>query len=96
MNALPPPSAFHRSWFDAVAGLNAPIAPGADPAGKRLVDLGERCCRFPVTHPPSGARFCAEEVDDWRRGSVNGSYCGFHRDYLARLPRVTEDDGEGV
>jgi len=98
MNALPQPSAFHRSRFDATAGLNAPIAPGADPAGKSLVEIGDRCCRFPVGHPPSGVRFCAEEVgiDDWRRGSVNGSYCRFHRDFLARQPRVTDGDGEGA
>jgi hypothetical protein len=41
-------------------------------------------------------RFCAEEVEDWRRGSVNGSYCGFHRNYLARQPRVTVDERELV
>lgn len=96
MTAQPHPSAFSRSLFDAVAGQNAPIAPGADPEGRSLLDLGERCCRFPVAHPPAGARFCAEPVSpaDWRRGSVNGSYCGFHRDFLARQPRATDDEGE--
>lgn len=94
MNALPQPSAFHRTLFDAVAALNAPIAPGADPAGTRLADIGERGCRFPVAHPASGVRFCAEEVGvaEWRRGSVNGSYCRFHRDYLARQPRVNVEE----
>lgn len=98
MNTLPSPSAFHRTLFDAVAALNAPIAPGADPAGVSLADLGERCCRFPVAHPGSGVRFCAEEVgaDEWRRGSVNGSYCRFHREYLARQPRVNGDEREAL
>lgn len=98
MNAVPPPSAFHRSLFDAVAGLNAPIAPGADPAGKQLVELGERCCRFPFGHPPSGVRFCAEEVkpEDWRRGSANGSYCAFHRAFLLRQPRTNVDEREAL
>lgn len=94
MNVLPRPSAFHRSLFDAVAGRNAPVAPGADPEGRSLAETGERCCRFPVAHPPAGVRFCAEEVEPeaWRRGSVNGSYCAFHRDWLARQPRVTDDE----
>lgn len=98
MNAQPRPFAFHRSLFDAVAGRNAPIAPGADPAGVALVDVPPRGCRFPVAHPASGVRFCAEavEADAWRRGSVNGSYCRFHRDWLAGQPSVADDGREGL
>lgn len=94
MNARPQPSAFFRTLFDAVAGRNAPIAPGADPDGRSLAEVGERCCRFPVAHPVEGVRFCAEPVslDDWRRGSVNGSYCRFHRDWLLRQPRAGLDE----
>lgn len=98
MNVQPQQSAFFRTLFDAVAGRNAPIAPGADPEGRSLLEIGERCCRFPVAHPAEGARFCAEPVgaDDWRRGSLNGSYCAFHRAFLARQPRVTDDERESV
>lgn len=98
MNAPAPASAFRRSLADAVAGLNAPIAPGADPAGVVLLDVPPRGCRFPVAHPASGVRFCAEEipVDDWRRGSISGSYCRFHRDWLAGQPSVADDAREGL
>lgn len=98
MNAQPRPSAFLRSLFDAVAGRNAPIAPGADPDGVILLDVPPRGCRFPVRHPADGVRFCAEPVgiDDWRRGSVNGSYCRFHRDFLAVQPSVADDRREGL
>lgn len=98
MNARPLPAAFHRTLFDAVAGVNAPIAPGADPDGRSLLETGEHCCRFPVGHPSAGVRFCAEPVgiDAWRRGSVIGSYCRFHREFLARQPRVTDDERESA
>lgn len=86
-----------RSLFDAVASLNTPIAPGGDPDGALLTDVGPRGCRFPIRRDRHGTSFCAVEVGfgAWRPGSVNGCYCAFHREFLAGQPRVNTVD-EGV
>lgn len=86
-----------RSVFDAVASRNTPIAPGGDPDGALLTDLGPRGCRFPIRRDQHGTRFCAVEVERaaWRPGSINGCYCAFHRGFLEGQPKVNTVD-EGV
>lgn len=83
-----------RSVFDAIASLNTPIAPGGNPDGVLLTDIGARGCRFPLRRDHHGTSFCAVEVgaDLWRPGSVNGCYCAFHREFLAGQTRVNTVD----
>lgn len=87
-----------RSVLDMVSGRNAPIAPGGDPDGFRLVDCEPRECRFPTGNDRDGVRFCAMPVEpaEWRPGRVNGCYCAFHRAFLRGQPPVTEDESEAA
>lgn len=78
-----------RSVLDMVECRNAPIAPGADAQGFRLLDLRPHDCRFPTSEDRQGIRFCAMPAED-----VSDSYCRFHRGYLTRQPAVTEDERE--
>lgn len=69
----------------------APVVPMSAGDGWRLDELEDRECRFPILSEQRQHLFCAAAVDDWLPGEVNGSYCAFHRAFLARQPRVTED-----
>lgn len=66
-----------RTIDDMIEGRNAPIAPGSDGLGFRLVDLDAHDCRFPIRQDRDGIYFCAEE------SAEAGSYCAFHAAYLS-------------
>lgn len=80
-----------RSVLDMIECRNAPIAPGGDPQGFRLLDLGAHECRFPTARDRHGTRFCALPASD-----VTDSYCAFHRNYLNGQPPVTADEMEAA
>lgn len=86
-----------RSVFDAVISRNTPIAPGGDPDGALLTDVGPRGCRFPIRRDQRGTFLCDVEVERgaWRPGEINGCYCVFHRGFLDGQPKVNTVD-EGV
>lgn len=86
-----------RSLFEAVASLNTPIAPGGDPDGALLTDVGPRGCRFPTRRDHLGTFHCNVEVarGAWRPGAINGCYCAFHRGFLEGQPKVNTVN-EGV
>lgn len=70
-----------RSLAEALAGQNAPIAPGCNSRGRLLADLESHMCRFPLRGVGASTRFCAVEIApaDWLPGLPGGSYCRFHR-----------------
>lgn len=70
-----------RSLDEALAGQNAPLAPGCNSLGRVLADLSSHECRFPLRGEGAATRFCAIEISpaDWMPGRVGGSYCTYHR-----------------
>lgn len=61
-----------RTIDDAIAGRNAPVAPGASPLGRLLADLDWRDCRFPLRGDGAATRFCGAPA------AADSRYCGYH------------------
>jgi len=70
-----------RSVAAAIAGQDAPTAPGCNSLGRVLADLSSHQCRFPLRGEGAAMRFCAVEIapGEWMPGASGGSYCRFHR-----------------
>lgn len=70
-----------RTLAAALAGQDAPLAPGCNSLGRVLADLSSHECRFPLRGEGAATRFCAVEIapGEWMPGASGGSYCRFHR-----------------
>lgn len=70
-----------RSIADAIAGIDAPMAPVCNSLGRLVADLESHQCRFPLHGQRATTRFCAVEISpsDWQPGKPGGCYCRFHR-----------------
>jgi len=73
-----------RSLAAALAGQDAPLAPGCNSLGRVLADLDSHECRFPLRGEGAAMRFCAVEIapGDWMPGRSGGNYCRFHRQFV--------------
>jgi hypothetical protein len=81
-----------RSILAAIAGQDAPLAPGCNSRGRLPLDLDSHECRFPLHGAGADTRFCAVEIapGEWMPGRDGGSYCRYHR--LLATGRGTEGE----
>jgi len=81
-----------RTLAAALAGQDAPLAPGCNSLGRVLADLSSHECRFPLRGEGAATRFCAVEIapGEWMPGASGGMYCRHHR--LVVVGRGTEGE----
>lgn len=76
-----------RSVAEMIDGLAAPMMAKA-PEPRRLAELVNRQCRFPLSGEGAATLFCASPVEPhaWMPGLSGGCYCRFHRALTTRAP----------